>query len=43
MQVRFHCPHLAGDVELAEPRRHWVVTAYLVRKQGPGDMEWQRN
>ena len=24
-------------------RRHWVVTAYLVRKLGQGDAEWKRN
>jgi len=23
--------------------RHWVVTAYLVRKLGQGDVEWKRN
>ena len=25
------------------PIRHWVVTAYLVRKLGQGDVEWKRN
>jgi hypothetical protein len=23
--------------------RHWMITAYLVRKLGPGDVEWKRN
>jgi len=23
--------------------RHWVITAYLVRKFGQGDVEWKRN
>ena len=23
--------------------RQWVMTAYLARKLGPGDVEWQRN
>jgi hypothetical protein len=28
----------------AEPRkRHWVVTAYLIRKIPEGDVEWKRN
>jgi hypothetical protein len=25
------------------PRRHWVITAYLVGKLRQGDMEWKRN
>jgi hypothetical protein len=24
-------------------RRHWVITAYLVRKLGQGDVEWTRS
>jgi phage tail tube protein FII len=24
-------------------RRHWVITAYLVGKLVPGDVEWKRN
>ena len=23
--------------------RHWVITAYVVRKLGQGDVEWKRN
>jgi type I restriction enzyme S subunit len=23
--------------------RHWVITAYFVRKLGPGEVEWKRN
>ena len=25
------------------PRRHWVVTAYLVTRLAQGDVEWKRN
>lgn len=30
-------------VSEAAARRHWVITAYLVRKLGQGEVEWKRN
>jgi hypothetical protein len=27
----------------AATHRHWVITAYLVRKLAPGDVEWKRS
>lgn len=25
------------------PRRHWIITAYLVTRLAQGDVEWKRN
>ena len=30
-------------VSEATAGRHWVITAYLVRTLGPGDVEWERS
>jgi hypothetical protein len=30
-------------VSEVRPRRHWVITAYVVSKLGPGDVEWTRS
>ncbi len=29
--------------QTAPARRHWVITAYLVGKLGPGEVEWKRS
>jgi hypothetical protein len=35
--------HVVVVVSEIAARRHGVVTAYLVRKLGQGDVEWKRN
>lgn len=28
---------------LTEPKRHWVITAYIARKLAEGEIEWKKN